>query len=255
MPIHDWTRVEAGIFHHFHLEWISRIAGALNSDLLPSEYYALAEQQASRVTPDVLTLRGLGAGGDGEEGAADGDDRPDGDGGGMGLELARPRARVTAEADAEISRRKQRVVTVRHVSGDDVVAMVEIVSPGNKDSRRALDLFVGKVVWLLEHRIHQLILDLHPPTSRDPRGIHGAIWDEIGPQPYDPPPDQPLTLAAYEYAGGYRAYVEPVAVGDAMPDMPLFLKTEAYVEVPLEATYRAAFDAVPRRWRKVLEPS
>lgn len=147
------------------------------------------------------------------------------------------------------------MVTVRHVSGDDVVAMVEIVSPGNKDSRRALDLFVGKVVWLLVHRIHQLILDLHPPTPRDPRGIHGAIWDEIGPPPYDPPTDKPLTLAAYDYTGGYRAYVEPVAVGDALPDMPLFLRTEAYVDVPLEATYQEAFASVPRRWREVLEPS
>ena len=36
--------------------------------------------------------------------------------------------------------------------------------------------------------------------------------------------------------------------------MPLFLQPGAYVEVPLEATYREAFAAVPRRWRDVLEP-
>jgi len=36
-------------------------------------------------------------------------------------------------------------------------------------------------------------------------------------------------------------------------DMPLFLKPETYVRVPLEATYRDAYRGVPRRWREVLE--
>jgi hypothetical protein len=35
MPIHDWTRVEAGIFHHFHHGWIEDLSRALNRGLLP----------------------------------------------------------------------------------------------------------------------------------------------------------------------------------------------------------------------------
>src|SRR6267378_3876706 len=58
MPVHDWTRVEAGIFHHFHHEWISEIARALNRGLLPPDHYALAEQIAGGLGPDVLTLPG-----------------------------------------------------------------------------------------------------------------------------------------------------------------------------------------------------
>jgi hypothetical protein len=34
--------------------------------------------------------------------------------------------------------------------------------------------------------------------------------------------------------------------------MPLFLEPGGHVRMPLEATYQAAFSAVPRRWRKVL---
>ncbi|HUG89885.1 MAG TPA: hypothetical protein VML55_03565, partial [Planctomycetaceae bacterium] len=56
MPMHDWTRVIAGIFHHFHHEWISSIANALNGGLLPPDFYALAEQVAEGPIPDVLTL-------------------------------------------------------------------------------------------------------------------------------------------------------------------------------------------------------
>ena len=55
MPVHDWTRVEDGIFHSFHVLWISELQIALNK-LLPEGYYALAEQHAGRSIADVLTL-------------------------------------------------------------------------------------------------------------------------------------------------------------------------------------------------------
>jgi hypothetical protein len=35
MPIHDWTRVDAGIFHDFHHSWIEEIKRALNRGLRP----------------------------------------------------------------------------------------------------------------------------------------------------------------------------------------------------------------------------
>jgi len=56
MPIHDWTRVPAGTFHHFHHSWIEEIARALNRGLLPRDYYAMSEQITGSLGPDVLTL-------------------------------------------------------------------------------------------------------------------------------------------------------------------------------------------------------
>ena len=53
MPIHDWTCVGAGIFHHFHQRWIGAVTDVLNQHLLPAEYYALAEQQGVGFEPDV----------------------------------------------------------------------------------------------------------------------------------------------------------------------------------------------------------
>lgn len=99
-----------------------------------------------------------------------------------------------------------------------------------------------------------MILDLFPPGKRDPEGIHGEIWQEIAGAECAPSPDKPLTLAAYESGLTVRAYVVPVAVGDALADMPLFLEPDQAVDVPLDSTYQAAFSAVPRRWRQVLEP-
>src|SRR6266851_2379946 len=60
MPVHDWTRVDAGIFHAFHHGWIEELARALNRGVLPSDYYALPEQHAAGFGPDVLTLQGSG---------------------------------------------------------------------------------------------------------------------------------------------------------------------------------------------------
>src|SRR5260370_13742151 len=58
MPVHDWTKVEAGIFHHMYVAWVPEISKALNGGLLPDGYYALVEQHAGKAIPDVLTLHG-----------------------------------------------------------------------------------------------------------------------------------------------------------------------------------------------------
>jgi Protein of unknown function (DUF4058) len=247
MPIHDWSRVPAGIFHHFHHSWIEEIQRALNAGLLPEDYYALAEQTAAGFGPDVLTLQGS------RNGSAGG---PAGSpASGNGILLAPPKVRFTAETDMEFYRRKQTRVAVRHVSGDRVVAFVEVVSPGNKSGHNALHAFVSKAAELLQNDIHLLFLDLLPPGRHDPNGIHGALWKEVTDENYTAPADKPLTLAAYEAALIIRAYVEPVAVGDTLIDMPLFLVPGAHILVPLEATYQAAWRAVPRRWQRVVEPA
>ena len=55
MPLHDWTQVEAGIFHDFHTAWIAEIRKVLNGGLLPEGYYALAAQHAGNYVADILT--------------------------------------------------------------------------------------------------------------------------------------------------------------------------------------------------------
>ena len=112
--------------------------------------------------------------------------------------LSRPKARLAGETDLEFYRRKQNVVAVRHVSDDRLVAIVEIVSPGNKSSQAVFRKFVDKAVELLSQDIHLLILDLIPPTRRDPER---DPWRDLGGadrQEYKAPPGKPLTLAAYE---------------------------------------------------------
>jgi Protein of unknown function (DUF4058) len=244
MPIHDWTRVSAGIFHAFHCVWIGELQKVLNTGLLPPDYYALAEQTAGEFGPDVLTLQASEPNGV----------PPSGDPqGATAVALAPPRVRFTVTAEEDEYVKKRRTLTIRHSSDDRVVALIEILSPGNKDSRHAIRAIVRKAIAALQQKVHLLIVDLHPPTPRDPQGIHGAIWGEFKDDTYQAPADKPLTLVSYEAGAARTAYIEPVAVGDVLPDMPLFLTPGFYTLVPLEATYQVAWSGMPMRTKRVLE--
>ncbi len=242
MPVHDWTRVDAGIFHHFHLGWLDDITRQLNRGLLPPDYYAMAEQIAGGFGPDVLTLRYPVEGG-----------RPTGEPmGGIVLASAPPRVQFRTRAEPDAYAAKARSAVIRHTSQHQVIAICEIVSPGNKSSRHGLQAFVEKAADLLRAGIHLVVVDLFPPGPRDPGGIHRAIWDEFIDNDFRLPAGKPLTLASYIGGPVPEAFIEPTAVGAELPEMPLFLTPDVYVPVPLEPTYRSAWDAVPAFWRNVV---
>ena len=239
MPIHDWTRADAGDFHHFHQRWISALTDALNGGGLPPGFMALAEQVTGRPIPDVVTLQARS---------------PKGNAGGVALAPAlAPSARVIQKFERiNYAKRADRVV-IRHGRGR-VVAIIEIVPPGNKESRHAIRSFVEKAADILTQGIHLVVVDLFPPTPRDPQGIHKAIWEEFGDEPFDFLPDKPLTVASYIGGDLPTAYVESVGVGDRLPAIPLFLTEYDYVPSPLDATYDQAWTVFPAMLKEFLEP-
>jgi hypothetical protein len=154
------------------------------------------------------------------------------------------------ESDVYASR-ANRIIVTHHLGR--IIAVIEIVSPGNKDSRAALRDFVEKTVDCLRRRIHVLIVDLFPPPTRDPFGNHRVIWDEIIEEDFTFPEGNDRILVSYETGGERAAYIEPVAVGDTLPDMPLFLTNDLHVMVPLEPTYQATWEASPKALRLAVE--
>jgi len=238
MPVHDWEDVNAGVFHDFHHEWISKIRNALN-DELSDEYYALAEQITGPFGPDVVTLQKPSA--------------PRSNTGGLVLAERPPRTKLRLQSEVERYARKRKRVTIRHSSDHTVIAVIEIVSPGNKDSQRALDQFVRKAWELLDGGIHLVVLDISPPGPRDPDGIHELIWSEYSGQEFHLPPETPLTFAAYQAGPDPEAYVSPVAIGETLPELPVFLSDDHYVPLDCERTYMEAWSAVPKYWRNEIE--
>jgi hypothetical protein len=240
MPIHDWTHAEAGDFHHFHQNWVVMLGNALNRGLLPRGYTAMVEQVTGRPIPDVVTLQ-----------TREPKDEPEG---GIAIAAAPPSARVITRMERiNYAKRADRVV-IRLGSGK-FVAIIEILSPGNKESRHAIRSFVEKAADILSQGVNLLVLDLFPPTPRDPQGIHGAIWDELSDEPFELPPGKPLTVASYLGGDMLTAYVEPVGIGDALPSLPIFLSEDRYIPAPLEATYQEAWAVFPAMPKELIEPA
>jgi hypothetical protein len=246
MPVHDWTRVDAGIYHDFHNVWIAELRNAFNEGLLPEGYYALTEQHAGRLIPDLLTLHVS------QPGPVKGSALPAGS---VALADAPPRVHKKLTASASL-RARRRSLAIRHVSGHQLVALIEVVSPSNKDRRDHVDELATKIVSALGLGVHVLLIDLLPPGTHDPHGIHGAVWtllDELDTED-EPQLSENLTLASYVATAPVDAYLVRVATGTPLPAMPLFLQPDSYVDVPLEVTYEAAFRGTPGYYRDILEP-
>jgi hypothetical protein len=244
MPVHDWTRVSDGIFHDFHYSWVLEIKRALKRGLLPEGYYVMAEQIGGDLgAPDVLTLQATGT-------------EPDSEGplaGTAMLTETPPIVHVRASIPRDPYARLQRSVVIRHTSGDRIVALIEVLSPGNKSSRHAIRSFLEKAIAALDGGVHLLLVDIHPPGPRDPNGIHGALLNEIGTEEYVLGRERPLTTVAYiSGAALVDAFVNHFAIGEPIPEMPLFLTRENFIRVPLEAAYMAAWEDVPPQYQEIL---
>jgi hypothetical protein len=240
MPIHDWTRVGASVYHEFHGRWTYTIRDTLNAGLLPPGYVARAEQTMRTMGPDVSAHRS----------------RPPAPPSTSGhTAVAAGRVRYRATAVPKPSAFRQRRLGIYDAGDERLVAIIELVSLGNKAGRYAVGSFVRKVVRAVNEGVHALVIDPFPATRRTPHGLHSLIWEELGGERFDQPADQPLTLAAYEAADpAPRCYLEPVAVGQPLPDMPLFLEPDYSIDLPVEATYLAAWAAVVPQDRALLEP-
>ena len=132
-------------------------------------------------------------------------------------------------------------------------------SPGNKRSVYPFEQFIEKTHEFLQNGVNVLIVDLFPATPRDPKGIHKAIGDRFEEdESFEPPADKPLTLVAYVAGSSVsgvstRAYVEPVAVEDVLPDMPAYLDGRHYIPIPLEASYQSAWATCAADLRYLVE--
>jgi hypothetical protein len=251
MPLHNWTQVEAGIFHAFHTTWIAEIQNSLNEGVLPPHFYALAEQHAGHFVADVLTLHTPPSPEELAPPSLPGED------GGVAVAEAPPRVANKESVDLT-ARQLRRSLTIRHISTHRIVAMIEIVSPANKDRLEHVEEFALKTVTALERGIHVLVIDLFPAGPHDPHGMHQEIRRRLLPdQAYEEPtpqtPEEPATLVSYAVGRFLDIYLEHAQFQQPLREMPLFLTAERYVNVPLEPTYLAAWRGMPRFWKDVLE--
>jgi hypothetical protein len=240
MPIHDWSRVDRSLFHSFYLGWVARLSAFLNNGVLPSSHYALTETIRDGRRPSFAQF------------PEEDDDRAAVRPGGL-RSFADNSPRTSFHDLCTHPEYAEKVITVRHRSFHNVVAAIRIVAADTKRSRYRLDQFVGWAVEVIRDGIALLLVDPFPPGPLNPQGIHKVIWDEFIDNDFTLPKGRPLTLASYVAGRIPEAFIEPIAVGAALADMPLFLNQNEYVPVPLEAAYQAEWEHLPAVLKEPLE--
>ena len=147
MPMHDWSKIEPGTYHDFHYAWIGSIRIALNTGILPSGYIAMAEQYVGSPEVDLMTLKT-----DLDEDGEDYQTKASSDSSGV-LTMPKPVASYVFQSAYKDFARKLNRIVIRKGLGK-VVAVIELVSPGNKHSQHEMTSFIEKAQSLIDAGIH-----------------------------------------------------------------------------------------------------
>jgi hypothetical protein len=121
-----------------------------------------------------------------------------------------------------------------------LVAAVEIVSPANKDRPEHRRVFVAKCAELLRQQVSVAIVDL--VTTRK-FNLYSDLLDLIGhTDPSLAPEPAPIYAAVCrtkraDDSGRFQTWAQPLALGQPLPTLPLWLSGELAVPLELEANY------------------
>jgi hypothetical protein len=242
MPIHDWSRVENASFHDFHQTWLTVLKMRMNTGLLPPGHFAHLERRMGPHQSDTLANAPTGTR------PMNGHPTRPGPTGGVAVATRPPKA--TAHLTATQNRRSH--VVVRRVGDKQLIALIELASAANKDRPENVTAYASKAKAALDARVHVVHLDILLPTKFTPVGLGGAIWSAVNGNDYPFTPEKPLAADSFHARDEIDLYANPLAVGDDLPDVPLFLSEETYIDLPLAATYAEAFASIAPDDRELL---
>jgi hypothetical protein len=217
----------------FHSRWVNSMADLLNK-ILPRRFFAEVQTRlGSRVEADVAEFEWLDEGKFEETG--------NGAGGGLAVQTwAPPVATLAMPAvfpdSFEVQVRDER---------DDarLVAVVELVSPGNKDRPETRLAFASKSVSYLQRGIGLIVVDI---VTEKHFNLHNELLPLLNLDTrFAMPDDPPLYAVAYRPTRqGNSNLIEgwPVAlsIGATLPLLPLWLRRFSAIPLDLEASYEDA---------------
>jgi hypothetical protein len=216
----------------FHGQWAGSMASALNNALLPPGYFAEAQVHVGgQVEVDVATFDS-----NVKEGALS-------NGGGIAVLPARVWAPPTpSQVMPAIFPDSLEVLIFNSEAGPTLIAAVELASPGNKDGDETRRAFAAKCASFLHRGIGLMIVDI--VTNRQ-ANLHNELVRLLEKSEEFLLPPGPLYATAYRPArrsgdDQIDIWLTPLAVGQALPVMPLALDKGICVPLDLETTYTEA---------------
>ncbi len=215
----------------FHSRWANTIGDALNR-VLPRRYVAEINMQlGTQVAADVAEWERLD---DPSEEATNGP-------GGVAVHAYAPPA--AALVMPVVFSDEIEVQIIDQSESARLVAVVELISPRNKDSAEASQVFAGKCAAYLQRSIGLIVADV---VSNRTANLHNELMQLFGQgEPYLLPDDALLYAVAYrpvqrQKTDQVELWPVPLTVGATLPTLPLALRGGRPVPVDLEATYTVA---------------
>lgn len=235
MTLHHWPNPRTP-WRSFHNHWIVRLVEYLNQSVLPKDYQARPTELIIGIEPDVLLLQ------DADTGKAD-------------PSMSQPTlAEATLTATLPTPADLPFVGVYSSYDTSRLVAVIELVSPGNKDRPEARHSFTEKVLFLLHEGVHVMVIDVTSlpaipirETILQRLRLDGHLDHENGSATAEqlwlssycslPANDPQPHLQVKEWA-------YPAAVNQPLPSLPLFLRTDQlWVMVNLQQTYTETIEA------------
>jgi hypothetical protein len=135
------------------------------------------------------------------------------------------------------------VQVYQELGGAELRGTIEVISPANKDREGARRTFAAKCAGYLQHGIGVVIIDIVTARSAN---LHAELFDVLEVKARRAMWESPTGL----YAIAYRAvtvrkrlrvevWPEPLALGEKLPVMPLWLGLDLCVPLRLEESYLA----------------
>lgn len=162
------------------------------------------------------------------------------DNGGMATAVwAPPQPTLALETElAGFDSYEVRVYDERH--GRRLVAVIELVSPSNKDRPQTRAEFATKCVSLLRQRVSVIVVDV---VTQHEFNLYAELLDLIGEE--DPSlaesPKSIYAVACRWVPNGANHRLEtwnqPLTISDPLPVLPLWLTEELAISLDLEASY------------------
>lgn len=219
----------------FHGRWAALIAETLDQGLLPAGYFAEIQVHVGSIQVDVAAFQGGSPlrpsprNGEGTD-----------PGGGTATLIAPAWAPPVPDLTMPALVPDEIEVQVFSESARDLVAAIELVSPGNKDRPEARRAFAAKCDVYLQRRVGLILVDV--VTSRR-ANLHDELVRLRGHDEAFLFPDPPAI-----YAAAYRpvdrkpapqvdAWLARLAVGGTLPTLPLVLREDVCLPIDFEATY------------------
>lgn len=233
MPLRDHFRSPVNDTHSWdevHGQWPGEIVRDLKP-LLPAGFRAAPQVHlGSPFEVDVSTYD------------LDHRDSAGRDAGGAGVATLATLA-PTYTVEAELADQDEYEVRVYDTErGRKLVAVIEIVSPSNKDRPETRELFVGKMAALLQQDVCVSLVDLvtirRANLYADLLTLYGRIDPQLAPTP---PHLYAVTVRARRPPSGrvrLDAWFYPMAIGEPLPTLPIWLTPDLRVMLPLESSYQ-----------------